>query len=220
MPVTPFQVGFPEAALQDLRDRLGRVRWPNAPADAGWNYGADRDYVRDLVAYWRERYDWRAAETRLNRFPQYLVPIDGRDVHVIHERGSGSNPLPIVITHGWPGSVFEFIDVIEPLAHPERFGGDPEDGFDVIVPSLPGYGFSAAPPKPIDQRAVAEIWRKLMVDELGYRRFVAQGGDWGSLVTSWLGRDHADVVAAIHLNMLILRPRLDDTSPPDRKSVV
>ncbi len=214
MPATPFEVGFPETALQDLWDRIARVRWPNAPADAGWDYGADTDYVRDLVAYWRDGYDWRAAEARLNRFPQYLVPVDGRDVHIVHERGSGSNPLPIVITHGWPGSVFEFVDVIDPLAHPERFGGDPEDGFDVIVPSLPGYGFSAAPPKPIDQRAVAAIWRKLMVDELGYGRFVAQGGDWGSLVTSWLGRDHADVVAAIHLNMLILRPRLDDTQPP------
>ncbi len=214
MDVRPFKVEMPEAALADLAARLGRVRWPNEPADSGWDYGANLDYLKELTAYWRDVYDWRAAEARLNALPQFTAEVDGLDIHFIHERGSGPDPFPIVITHGWPGSVLEFIEVVEPLAHPERFGGDPADAFDVVVPSLPGYGFSAAPPKPIDHGAVAGLWRRLMVDRLGYRRFGAQGGDWGSLVTSWLGSAHADVVAAIHLNMVILRPKIDDSCRP------
>ncbi len=217
MAVQPFRAAIPDAALADLAARLARVRWPNAPAAAGWDYGAELDYMRELVAYWRDRFDWRAAEAELNRFPQFTAELDGLAVHFIHERGSGPNPLPIILTHGWPGSVLEFLEVIEPLAHPERFGGRAADGFDVIVPSLPGYGFSAAPPGPITPRAVAELWHRLMVDQLGYDRFGAQGGDWGSLVTSWLGLDHGAALVGIHLNMVIMRPdpKADGAPPLD-----
>ena len=158
MSVRPFRAAIPEAALDDLQARLERVRWPNQPAAAGWEYGTNLDYMRELVAYWRDGFDWRAAEAALNRFPQFVAELDGEQVHFIHERGSGPDPLALIITHGWPGSVFEFLEVIEPLAHPERFGGAAADGFDVVVPSLPGYGFSAPPPGPVTPRAVAGLW--------------------------------------------------------------
>ncbi len=145
-------------------------------------------------------------EAKLNRFPHYMAKVGGLKVHFILERGSGDNPMPLLLTHGWPGSVVEFLDVIEPLAHPERFGGDIKDGFTVIVPSLPGYGFSDAPEAPITPRDVAALWRELMVDVLGGERYVAQGGDWGGTITSWLAFDHPEHLAAIHLNMQGLLP--------------
>lgn len=215
----PFTVHVEDAVLDDLRQRLERVRWPGEPIKAGWRYGANLDYMRRLVDYWRDDYDWRAAEARLNRFPQFKTPIpmDGGgeiDIHFIHEKGSGANPLPLLLSHGWPGSVSEFTDAIEPLAHPERFGGDADDGFDVVVPSLPGYGFSDAPPEPIGPKAIAGIFTRLMRDVLGYERYVAQGGDWGSIIVARMALDHPDCLAAAHFNMLPLRPDLGDGTPP------
>jgi microsomal epoxide hydrolase len=202
----PFRVAVPDAVLDDLKDRLARTRWPieaNAPP---WFYGTDLTYLKAVVAHWHDNYDWRKWEAKLNRFPQYKATVGGRQLHFILERGSGDNPLPLILTHGWPGSVVEFLDVIEPLAHPERFGGDAKDAFTVIVPSLPGYGFSDPPDAPITPRDIGALWRELMVDVLGCERYVAQGGDWGACITSWLAFDHPEHLAAIHLNMLGLLP--------------
>lgn len=210
----PFTIDVPDAVLEDLRERLLRARFPGEPVGAGWAYGANLGFVRRLVEHWRDAYDWRAVEARLNRFPQYLASAGDLRIHVLHERGSGRRPLPLVLTHGWPGSFVEFEAVIEPLAHPERFGGSAEDAFDVVVPSLPGYGWSSAPPAPITAREVAAIWDELMTSVLGYPRYAAQGGDWGSTVSSWLGMDFPDHLAAIHLNMAGLRPYLGEGSAP------
>jgi len=210
----PFQIDVPPVALDDLAERLHRARLPGAPAAAGWSYGIDPAYLQRLLDYWRAEYDWRAVEARLNRLPQFTVSIGGHRIHLVYERGSGADPLPLVLTHGWPGSFVEFEAVIGPLAHPERFGGRVEDAFDVIVPSLPGYGWSDPPAAPISTRDIARLWDELMTAALGYPRYAAQGGDWGSLVTSWLGVDAAARVEAIHLNMMGLRPYLGEGSAP------
>lgn len=215
----PFIVHVEDAVLADLQQRLERVRWPGEPVKAGWRYGANLDYMRRLVEYWRNDYDWRAAETKLNRFPQFTAPVQtdaggSLDIHFIYEKGSGNNPLPLLLSHGWPGSVAEFIDAIEPLAHPERFGGDAADGFDVVVPSLPGYGFSEAPPEPMGPKAIASVFTRLMRDVLGYERYVAQGGDWGSIIVARMALDHPEGLAAVHFNMLPLRPDLSEGTAP------
>jgi pimeloyl-ACP methyl ester carboxylesterase len=201
--MTPFSVAVPQAVLDRLLHRLADAYWAVAPDDdADWTYGTERRWLEGFVDHWLHRFDWRAAEARLNAWPQFTTPVDGVDIHFYHVQGSAPTPRPLLLTHGWPGSVVEFLDCIERLAHPHRFGGDARDGFDLVIPSLPGYGFSGKPPRPIGPRRIASMWRTLMVDRLGYRRFAAQGGDWGAAVTTWLGADHADVVAAIHLNML------------------
>ena len=211
----PFTISVPDAVLADLKERLARTRWPIEAKAKPWYYGTDMGWLRSVVAHWHDNYDWRKWEAALNRFPNYKANVGGMKIHFILERGSGDNPLPLVLTHGWPGSVVEFLDVIEPLAHPERFGGDANDGFTVVVPSLPGYGFSDAPEAPITPREVAALWRELMVDVLGCDRYVAQGGDWGACVTSWLAFDHPEHLAAIHLNMQGLLPaRSGDGVPP------
>ena len=210
----PFHIAVADEVLDDLKTRLAKTRWPIEPKAAPWQYGTDRAYLQDIVAYWRDSYDWRRWEAELNRFPNYRASIDGLKIHFILERGSGDNPLPLLITHGWPGSVVEFLEIIEPLAHPERFGGDAKDAFTVIAPSLPGYGFSDPPAAPITPRQIAGIWRKLMVDILGCERYVAQGGDWGACVTSWLAFDHSDELTAIHLNMQGVLPFRGEGAPP------
>src|SRR5271166_1033422 len=156
----PFKISVPDKVLTDLNDRLARTRWPIEPMAKKWHYGTDLVYMREVVDHWRNRYDWRHWEARLNRFPQFKADVGGRRLHFILERGSGVNPLPLLLTHGWPGSVVEFIDIIEPLAHPERFGGDARDAFTVVVPSLPGYGFSDPPDAPITPRDIAALWRE------------------------------------------------------------
>ena len=209
-----FTIDTPQAALDDLRERLRRARLPDEPRGVAWSYGTDLAYVKRLVRYWLEEYDWRAVEARLNRLPQFVARVGDQRIHLVYERGSGPAPLPLVITHGWPGSFVEFEAVIGPLAHPERFGGRVEDAFDVVVPSLPGYAWSPPPPEPITTRDIAQTWDALMTSTLGYEHYVAQGGDWGSLVTSWLGVDFASHVKAIHLNMMGLRPYVGEGSAP------
>jgi pimeloyl-ACP methyl ester carboxylesterase len=195
----PFSISLDESVLVDLRGRLERTRWPVAPEGSGpWDFGASLSYLQRLVAYWRDRYDWRSWETRINRFQQQIVTIEGLDIHVIIEPGSGTDPLPLLLTHGWPGSFVEYLDIIEPLAHPERCGGRAGDGFTVIVPSLPGYGFSGAPVRPVGPADVARLWDKLMRG-LRCERYVAHGSDWGSLVTTFLALDHGERLRAIHL---------------------
>jgi pimeloyl-ACP methyl ester carboxylesterase len=213
MDIQPFKISIAEEVLSDLRDRLRRTRWPDQVAESGWAYGTDQAYLRELVKYWIEKFDWHAQENKLNRFPHFLAEVDGLRLHFIHQRGRGPNPFPLLITHGWPGSFVEFAEIIGPLTDPAAHGGDPADAFDVIIPSLPGYGFSERPSAPgMDMLRVAALFANLM-EGLGYTRWGAQGGDWGAGVSTALGGAFADRVAAIHLNMLIgVRPPSGDAA--------
>jgi microsomal epoxide hydrolase len=199
----PFTLTVPDAAIADLKTRLAMTRFPDQAPGEPWAYGTDVGYLRGLVDYWQHRFDWRAQEAALNAFPQFKVPLHGIDLHYLHVPGKGPNPMPLLLLHGWPGSVFEFLDIIPRLTDPARFGGDPADAFTVVAPSLPGYGLSFTPGQPrfaID--AIADVMASLMTDVLGHRRFAAQGGDWGAFVTSRLGYACPDRMIGIHINLL------------------
>ena len=203
----PFTLHVPDADIIELHARLARTRFPDQAPDAPWAYGADLSYIRTLTEYWRTEFDWRAQEARLNAFPQFKVPLHGIDVHYLHVPGVGPDPKPLLLSHGWPGSVFEFLDIIPRLTDPARFGGKAEDAFTVIAPSLPGYGLSFQPSqKRLGIVQIADCFADLMTEVLGYKKFFAQGGDWGAFVTSVLGQRHADKTVGIHLNMLAIRP--------------
>lgn len=206
MTARPFRYSVPDAAIADLRERLARTRWPDEVNDADWGWGTSLPYLRNLTTYWRDKFDWRAAEERLFAFPHFLIDIDGLDLHFMHVRSPHDGATPLIMTHGWPGSVFEFLDVIPMLTEPEKFGGTAADAFHVVAPSLPGYGFSAAATAPgMGQRAAASRHVRLMA-ALGYDRYVAQGGDWGAAVshhTALLDPDHC---AGLHLSMLFAMP--------------
>jgi microsomal epoxide hydrolase len=214
MQVEPFRIAVSDTVLADLRERLGRTRFPDEIAGSAWTYGAELAYVRALVAYWRDRYDWRRHEAALNAFPQFRARVGDLGIHFIQVKGKGPRPFPLVITHGWPGSVAEFTKIIGPLADPAAHGGDPADAFDVVCPSMPGYGFSEHARTPgMDAERIAALWAELM-HGLGYARFGAQGGDWGAMVSTYLGANHAEMVAGIHLNMVIAFPP-DPANPLD-----
>jgi len=215
MTPTPFRIEVPEATLADLRERLGRTRFPDQAPGAPWAFGADLAYVKELCAYWRDHYDWRKHEAMLNAFPQFTAPVANIGLHFIHAEGRGPAPLPLLLSHGWPGSVWEFHTIIPMLTDPARFGGDPRDAFTVVAPSLPGYGFSFAPGQPrFGITEIADAFATLMTDVLGYRRFAAQGGDWGGFITSRLGLAYADRLAGIHVNLLSLRRDLPRPANP------
>ena len=202
--IQPFRINVPETTLQDVRARVAAFPWHEMPDDGGWNYGTNLDYMKELAAYWINDFDWRKQETEINRFPHFKAKVNDIDLHFIYEVGSGPSPTPLIISHGWPGTIVEFKHVIEPLAHPERFGGNIEDAFTVVAPSLPGFGFSARPPRPWGPRKMAETFNSLMVDVLGYDSYIAQGGDWGGAISSWLGFEHK-ACQAIHINILTMR---------------
>jgi len=205
--IKPFEVQWSEAEVQTVLDQVRAYPWPPQPDVAdGWAYGCDGAYLKNLCAHWTERYDWRAAMADLNRFPQFTARVEDYDIHFLHVVGETGGKRPLLVTHGWPGSHYEFWQAIEKLAYPSRFGGDPADAFDLVIPSLPGFGFSSKPTKPIGQRTTARLFNTLMTEVLGYRTYLAQGGDWGAMVTSWLARDHGQHARAIHLNMLGFRP--------------
>lgn len=203
--IRPFRINVPDETLGHIRRRVAAYRWHEMPEDGGWGYGTNLDYMKSLCAYWLEAFDWRKQEAALNRFSHFLAPAEDIDIHFIHEKGSGSAPLPLIVSHGWPGSVAEFMNFIEPLAHPERFGGKAEDAFDVIAPSLPGFGFSGKPGRPIGPRRMARLFDSLMTDTLGYDGYLAQGGDWGGAISSWLGYEHAPACRGIHINIMTMR---------------
>jgi pimeloyl-ACP methyl ester carboxylesterase len=214
MQIEPFRIAVPEDVLVDLRTRLARTRLPDEIPGSGWDYGTNLGYLRELIAHWRERYDWRAEERRLNAFPQFRARVGDLGVHFIHARGVGPKPLPLLITHGWPGSVAEFTKIIPLLTDPGAHGGDPADAFDVVCPSMPGYGFSDHPAtRGMDPERIAAVWTDLMRG-LGYPRFGAQGGDWGSMVSTYLGARHADAVLGVHLNFVVALPP-DPQNPAD-----
>ena len=212
----PFVIDTPESMLADLKDRLRNTRLPQPLASVGWNEGMDADVLRDLITHWSTTFDWRAQEAALNRLPQFLATLGEQEIHFVHQRGVGPNPMPLVLTHGWPGSFIEMQRIIELLTDPASHGGDPADAFDVVVPSLPGYTFSA----PFKQTGcgpyeVAGLWRELMAG-LGYEQFGAQGGDVGAAVTSWLGLRFPERLTGIHLNYIpgAYRPPLGEVDPP------
>src|ERR1700761_5839899 len=198
----PFVLDIPDAAIADLKTRLGLTRFPDAAPGEPWGFGSSVDYVRDLVGYWKDEFDWRAQEAALNAFPQFTVPLHDIDLHYLQVPGVGPNPYPLLLMHGWLGSVYEFLDIIPRLTDPARFGGDPKDAFTVIVPSLPGYGLSFKPgQKRYGVPEMADCVAALMHDILGFSHFAAQGGDWGAAVTSRLAYAHADKMIGIHLNL-------------------
>src|ERR1700709_848911 len=210
-----FRLSVPEAAIEDLRARLALTRFPDQAPDAPWAYGTDLAYMRTLVPYWKDQFDWRAQEAALNAFPQFKVRMPGVDLHYLHVPGNGPSPIPLLLMHGWPGSVFEFLDIIPRLTDPARFGGDPADAFTVIAPSLPGYGLSFSPGQPrFSVEAMADCFASLMSDVLGYKRFAAQGGDWGASIPSRLGVAYSERLIGMHLNMMPLPrdPATADTS--------
>jgi pimeloyl-ACP methyl ester carboxylesterase len=199
--IRDFTIGVSEDDLTDLRTRLASTRWPPSQRGVRWEQGTDVTWLRKLCEYWSHGFDWRAQERFLNTFPHKMVSVDGLDIHCIVSPGQGPAPRPLVLTHGWPSTFFEFYKVIGPLSDPAAFGGDPLDAFDVIVPSLPGYGFSQAPPGPGTGIAeIADLWVRL-VQELGYKRFFAHGGDWGAAVTGALATGHPEQMLGVHLTM-------------------
>ena len=217
----PFKLQVPDAAIADLRARLLRARLPDQAPGEPWAYGTDVAYMSTLVEYWRDRFDWRAQEARLNAFLQYKVQLHGIDLHFLHVPGVGPDPHPLLLSHGWPGSIFEFIELIPRLTDPERFGGDPADAFTIVAPSLPGYGLSFAPGQPrFGVESIADCLAALMSEVLGYRKFGAQGGDWGAFVTARLGYAYPERLSGIHLNMMPIRRDptiLSDPTPEESR---
>jgi microsomal epoxide hydrolase len=216
-----FSLSVPDAAIADLRERLARTRFPDQAPGGPWDYGTNVEYLCGLVEHWRTGFHWRAQEARLNAFPQFKATLHDIDVHFLHVPGQGPNPCPLLLMHGWPGSVFEFLDIIPRLTDPARFGGDPADAFTVVAPSLPGYGLSFAPgQKRFGIEEIADCLADLMTETLGYRRFAAQGGDWGGITASRLGFAHASKLIGIHVNLLAVRREaqvLAVASPEERK---
>ncbi len=214
-PSRPFTLSVPEADIAALKRRLKQTRFPDQAPGEPWAYGTSVDYMRGLAEYWRTGFDWRVEQARLNAFPQYKAPLHGIDLHFLHVPGKGPNPVPLLLMHGWPGSVFEFIDLIPRLVDPAAFGGDPADAFTVIAPSLPGYGLSFQPGQPrFGVPAIADCLAELMTEVLGYTRFGAQGGDWGAFIASALGVHHASKLLGIHINLLSIRPDLPPPANP------
>jgi len=207
--ITPFTVNIAESQLQDLQRRLSHTRWPDRETTDDWSQGMPLDYTRELADYWASGYDWRRFEQKLNSWPSFTTPIDGIDIHFIHLRSPHENALPLVITTGWPGSMVELHKVIDPLVDPTAHGGSADDAFHVVVPSIPGYGFSGKPGAPgTSIEKVGRMWGQLMA-RLGYSRYVAQGGDWGSLITLSMGQTETAHCAGIHLTMPIVAPDPD-----------
>ena len=207
--IQPFRIDIPQADLDDLKARLARTRWPDQVPSAGWDYGIPLEYVKELAEYWRTTYDWRVHEQRLNAFPQFTVTIDGQRVHFLHVRSPEPDALPLIITHGWPGSIVEFLGIIGPLTDPRAHGADPADAFHLVVPSIPGFGFSGPTrDKGWNVRRIARAWDELM-RRLGYDRYGAQGGDWGSSISRELGLVVPGHLVGVHLNMLFPQPPND-----------
>ena len=225
--ISPSRIDVPQADLDDLNDRLARTRWPDALPGVGWSYGVDRDYLLDLAEYWRTGYDWRAHEARLNEIPQFTTAVDGQNVHFLHMRSPEPDATPLVLTHGWPSTPADFLDILGPLTDPRAHGGDPADAFHVVAPSLPGFGFSGPTRESgWDVPRIARAWAELMA-RLGYERYVAQGGDYGSLVSCALGRVAPEAVIGVHVNALAdaatasgSGQELSDLSEADRQKAV
>ena len=203
--IKSFKVEISNEILQNINSKVKNYQWHEMPDDGGWDYGTNLDYMKEFAEYWSSKFDWKKTEEKINKFKNFKTNIDGIDIHFIHEKGSGSNPKPLLLNHGWPGSIVEFLDIIDQLAHPENYGGNIEDSFDVIVPSLPGFGFSGRPSRPIGPRKMASIFNSLMTNSLGYEKYISQGGDFGGTICTWLAYDFPESLLGIHINILITR---------------
>ncbi|AWN43677.1 epoxide hydrolase family protein [Methylobacterium durans] len=211
-----FTVAWEPDRVARVREAVRTYRMPPVPEGAGWRYGCDPEFLAELCAYWLDGFDAAAAAADLNRFPQGIATVEGLDLHVVHVVGEADGRRPLLLTHGWPGSVYEFWSVIEPLAFPSRHGGRREDAFDLVIPALPGFGFSGTPAAPVGPRTAARLFDTLMRQVLGYPRYRAQGGDWGAGVSAWLALDHAASLQAIHLNYLLVQPDAEPESAAER----
>ena len=203
--IKDFKINVSDEQISNINSKIKSYPWSSIENMEGWSHGTNKNYLKELCEYWVCDFDWKKHEKLINSFSNFKTNVDGIDIHFIEEKGSGANPKPLLLMHGWPGSIVEFLEVIKPLAHPEEFGGNAEDAFTVITPSLPGFGFSGSSKKPIGPRKIAEILNKLMTDNLNYKQYVAQGGDWGATIANWLGYDHSNHCKAIHINCLTMR---------------
>jgi pimeloyl-ACP methyl ester carboxylesterase len=203
--IKKFKIDIPDQDLKKIYEKVKKYPWHEMPKDNGWEYGTNLEYMKEISNYWTNDFNWKKYEADINSFSNFICRVDDIDIHFIHEKGSGQNPMPLLLMHGWPGSIVEFLDIIEKLAHPEKFGGKEEDAFDVVVPSLPGFGFSSKPLRPMGPRKMAKILDQLMTKSLGYQNYLAQGGDWGATICNWLAYDHSKACKAIHINCLTMR---------------
>ena len=217
MTTNPFTIDIPQEDLNDLQRRLAATRWPDAMDDAGWDYGADPDWLRVLVAHWQDGFDWRAQERRLNAFPQITTEIDGVQIHAVHQQGAGSNPIPLLILHGWPSTFVQFLDIIPMLTDPATNGGDPADSFDVVAPSLPGYGFSGtSTDQPMTLRRMADVLHRLMTEELGYERYAIRASDIGAGVMNQMALANPGSIIGLHLSGSYIPYVPDDLSDEEQ----
>ena len=203
--IKSYKLSVTNNTLNQIYNKVKKYPWTKIQNIKGWELGTNLKYLKEISKYWITKFNWRKQEKKINRFSNFLTKVDGINIHFIKEKGSGSNAMPLLILHGWPGSIVEFLDIIEKLAHPERFGGKKEDAFDVIVPSLPGFGFSSSSKKPYGPRKIAKIMNKFMTKNLGYKKYLSQGGDWGATICNWLAYDHSKFCKAIHINCLTMR---------------
>ena len=203
--IRQYKISVPKSTLNNIYKKVRNYPWKDIQKLNGWTHGTNYKYLKSISKYWISKYNWKKQEKKLNSFSNFTTSIDGLKIHFIKEKGSGKNPTPLLLLHGWPGSIIEFLEIIQKLAHPEKYGGKIEDAFDVIAPSLPGFGFSGRPPRPMGPRKMASLFNTLMTEELGYERYLAQGGDWGGAISSWLGLEHDGACRAIHINILTMR---------------
>ena len=212
--IRDFNVNFSEKEISSIYQKVKEYPWDSMQDLEGWSHGTNKNYLKELCNYWINEFNWHKHERKINKFKNFITNVDGIEIHFIKTKGSNPNSEPLLLMHGWPGSIIEFLHIIDKLAHPEKFGGKIEDSFDVIVPSLPGFGFSGNQSKPIGPRKIAEILNNLMIENLGYKNYIAQGGDWGATIANWLGYDHSKFCKAIHINCLTMRhpdgPQSDD----------
>jgi len=222
---SPFEIAIPNNKIDRILQRVRAYEWPQPPrmrdGEDLWALGTDQTCLKELCDYWMGTYDWRKAEERLNSYPQFIAQVDGYDIHFLHVKSAASNPETVLLSHGWPGSVWEFYDSIDPLTHPERFGGNAEDGVNVVIPSLIGYGFSGKPTHPVSPAFIAQLWDKLMRQSLGYTSYLAQGGDFGAMISSTLGSHYSALngggCKAVHLNMFAGIPGLPTETEEENK---
>ncbi len=203
--IKQYKISVPKNTLNNIYKKVKNYPWKDIQKLNGWTHGTNYKYLKSISKYWISKYNWKKQEKKLNSFSNFTTSIDSLKIHFIKEKGSGKNPTPLLLLHGWPGSIIEFLEIIQKLAHPEKYGGKIEDAFDVIVPSLPGFGFSGLPTKPYGPRKIAKVMNKLMINDLKYKKYIAQGGDWGATICNWLGYDHSKNCKAIHINCLTMR---------------
>jgi pimeloyl-ACP methyl ester carboxylesterase len=218
--IKPFKIDIPDKELQNIYTKVKNYPWQSMPNVDHWEYGTSHKYLKEICDYWVKDFNWKIHEELINSFSNFKTNVDDIDLHFIKEVGSGDNPKPLLLMHGWPGSIVEFLEIIKPLAHPEKFGGKKEDAFTVIAPSLPGFGFSSSPNKPIGPRKIAKILNKLMTENLKYKNYVAQGGDWGATIANWLGYDHYKSCKAIHINCLTMRLPINPQTEEEKKWLI